>query len=176
MEKSPLSGVKRTKSFNKQTFGAWLARQDTHVFFDRERPGAENSRQLAQLKLAELNRQRAPFTDAVKHGSRFLYHTNYAERSLNFVASHFDKAIAAELFELEPSNSEWRGPYSSPYGSHVVMLVARQEGQTPPLDGVREREKADARRALIRERTEQAAVDRVLQHPQPIPAVQRRLM
>ncbi len=30
------------------------------------------------------------------------------------------------------------------------MLVARQEGQTPPLDGVREREKADARRALIR--------------------------
>ena len=127
----------------------------THVFFDRERLGADQAKQLAELKLADLNRQKAPFTDAVKHGSRFLYHTNYVERSADFVASHFGDEMAAKLFKLDPSKSNWRGPYSSVYGSHLVMLVARQEGQIPSLDEVRDRVAADARRALIRERTEQ---------------------
>lgn len=127
----------------------------THVFFDRERLGPEKAGELATQKLAELNRQQAPFTDAVKHGSRFLYHTNYVERTADFVASHFGDEMAAELFKLEPSKSEWRGPYASQFGYHLVMLVARQDGKTPPLDEVRDRVAADARRALIRERTEQ---------------------
>lgn len=127
----------------------------THVFFDRERLGPEKAGELATQKLAELNQQQAPFTDAVKHGSRFLYHTNYVERTGDFVASHFGGEMAAELFKLAPSNSQWRGPYASQFGNHLVMLVARQEGKTPSLDEVRDRVAADARRALIRERTEQ---------------------
>ena len=128
----------------------------THVFFDRERLGVDKSGELAKQKLAELNRQQAPFTDAVKHGSRFLYHTNYVERTADFVASHFGDEMAKKLFELDPSKSQWRGPYASQFGSHLVMLVARQEGQIPSLDEVRERVEGDARRALIRARTEQA--------------------
>ena len=127
----------------------------THVFFDRKRLGAAKALELAEQKLAELNRQHAHFSDAVKHGNRFLYHTNYVERTGDFVASHFGPQMAKELFSLEPSKSQWRGPYASQFGTHLVMLVARQEGKTPSLDDVRGRVESEARRALIKERTEE---------------------
>ena len=128
----------------------------THVFFDRERLGREKAGALARTKLSELNQEKVNFADGVKHGSRFLYHVNYDERTLDFVTSHFGKEMAEQLFRLNPSKSIWRGPYNSPYGSHLAMLVARQKGRLSPLDEVRARVQSDARRALIRERTENA--------------------
>jgi PPIC-type PPIASE domain len=127
----------------------------THVFFDGKRIGVVKAEELAVQKLVELNGQKAHFSDAVKHGNRFLYHTNYVERTGDFVASHFGPQMARELFKLEPNKSQWRGPYVSQFGSHVVMLVARQKGKTPPLDEVRGRVEGDAHRALIKERTEE---------------------
>ncbi len=126
----------------------------THVFFDNKRLGVNKTKELAQQKLNELNQQKAIFSDAVKHGSRFLYHTNYVERTPGFVTSHFGKKMAGELFKLEPSKTKWHGPFSSSFGSHVVMLAARREGRLPALDEIRSKVEYDARRALIRERTE----------------------
>jgi hypothetical protein len=61
----------------------------THVFFETEdRPRAE-VRAEAEKMLVELNRRSTPFSDAPKHGDRFLYHVNYVERTPEYVASHF---------------------------------------------------------------------------------------
>lgn len=127
----------------------------THIFFDRKRLGTDKVQEMARRKLVELNQLRVHFSDAVKHGNRFLYHTNYVERTGDFVASHFGPQMAQQLFKLEPSKSQWRGPYNSQFGTHLVMLVGSQKGKSPSLDEVRGRVESDARRALIRERTEE---------------------
>ena len=126
----------------------------THVFFDKKRLGVNKTKELAQQKLNELNQKKAIFSDAVKHGSRFPYHTNYVERTPGFVTSHFGKKMAGALFQLEPSKTKWHGPFTSPFGSHVVMLAARREGRIPVLNEVRRKVEMDARLVLVRERTE----------------------
>ena len=63
----------------------------THVYFDRQRRGAEAARALAVEKRDELNQLAAPLAAATRHGDRFLYHVNYVERTPEFVASHFGK-------------------------------------------------------------------------------------
>jgi hypothetical protein len=88
----------------------------THVFFQTEDRPLEKSVALAEKKLAELNRAGTLFSDAPKHGDRFLYHVNYVERTPDYIASHFGLPMAKALFELEPNDLVWRGPYISPYG------------------------------------------------------------
>ncbi|MDH3849107.1 MAG: peptidylprolyl isomerase, partial [Gammaproteobacteria bacterium] len=73
----------------------------THVYFSNDRHGREQARQLAETKLAELNDANVPFSESTRHGERFLYNVNYVERTEDFVASHFGRAMAAAVFELE---------------------------------------------------------------------------
>lgn len=127
----------------------------THVFYNHKRLGVKEAGEIAMRKLTELNQSQAHFSDAVKHGHRFLYHINYVERTEEFVASHFGPQMTRDIFQLEPSKSLWRGPYVSQFGTHLVMVVARQDGRTPPLAEVRDRVESDARRALIKQRTEE---------------------
>ena len=91
----------------------------THVFFDRERLGAEKADELAKQKFAELNQQKAPFTDAVKHGSRFLYHTNYVERSADFVASHFGWKRTSWEGAQGRSPRQERNHHANTHESHI---------------------------------------------------------
>ncbi len=128
----------------------------THVFFDAEKHGREKALELAKWELAMLNAKRVHFSDAPKHGDRFLYHLNYVERTPEFVASHFGGPMAKALFELQPDEQTWRGPFESPYGAHLVMLTNREPGRDAELAEIRGRVLEDARRALIREQTEEA--------------------
>jgi len=75
----------------------------THVFFNNERHGREVSLALATAKLAELNGQRVPFSNATRHGDRFPYFVNYVERGPQFVISHFGAPMAEAVFALAPS-------------------------------------------------------------------------
>ena len=127
-----------------------------HVFFDAERRGREAARRAAEAAREELAQERVPFSEATRHGDRFLYHVNYVERTPDYVASHFGKEMADALFALDPEETGWRGPFESPYGSHVVLVTARKQGRTPALDEIRGRVLEDARRARIRELSEEA--------------------
>jgi hypothetical protein len=131
----------------------------THVFFQTEdRPRAQ-ARGLAEKELGKLNRDGVPFAEAPQHGDRFLYHVNYVERTPDYVGSHFGPPMARALFELEPNDFIWRGPFDSPYGVHLVLLTTNEPGREPELAELEGRVREDARRARVREETESAIAD-----------------
>jgi hypothetical protein len=128
----------------------------THVFFSVDRHGDDGADTLAHAKLEELNKARIPFHGAPSHGDRFLYHHNYVNRAADEVASHFGSAMQRELFAREANDTQWIGPFRSPYGYHLVMVTAKTDGYTPSLDEVRRRVEADAFQARV-----QAELDRI---------------
>ena len=136
----------------------------THVFFDTENRPREEAREAAEKKLVELNREGVPFAEAPQHGDRFLYHVNYVERTPEYVASHFGVPMAKAVFELEPNDLMWKGPFDSQYGVHLVMLTTNEPGRDPELSELEGRVREDARRAMIREETETAIADVVAEY------------
>ena len=92
----------------------------------------------------------------MQHGDRFLYHLNYVERVPEYVESHFGSGMAKQLFSLTPDELSWHGPYQSPYGYHLVMVVDRREGRYPELDEIHDRVLADARSYMVKENVEEA--------------------
>jgi ribosomal protein L29 len=128
----------------------------THVFFSAELHGENEARMLAEQKLEELQRTHAKFHDASKHGERFLYGMNYVERSELFVKSHFGREMTGQLFDVEPKEGHWYGPFMSSHGAHLVMVTQRQPGRMPSLEEVRSRVEQEAKRALTEERTKEA--------------------
>jgi hypothetical protein len=134
----------------------------THVFFEKDRRGADAALALAEAELAELNARRVLFTKAPEHGDRFPYFLNYVERDPEFVASHFGPKAAEEIFAVEPDGALWQGPFESPYGYHLVLLTRKVEGRYPDLEEVRERVRSDAERVEIetmQDKATQAIVD-----------------
>jgi hypothetical protein len=136
----------------------------THVFFDTENRRREVAHEAAEKKLVELNRKGVPFAEAPQHGDRFLYHVNYVERTPEYVASHFGVPMAKAVFELEPNDLMWKGPFDSQYGVHLVMLTTNEPGRDPELSELEGRVREDARRAMIREETETAIADVVAEY------------
>ena len=128
----------------------------THVYFSNDRHGREQARQLAEAKLAELNDKQVPFSESTRHGDRFLYNVNYVERTEDYVASHFGRAMAAAVFELEPDDGRWYGPLESAYGQHLVMLTRRTDGLYPPLEEIADTVREDALRVKLEEQNERA--------------------
>jgi hypothetical protein len=134
----------------------------THVFFDGERRGRDETLALATAKLEELNGQQVPFSNAPGHGDRFPYFVNYVERDPQFVASHFGLPMAEEVFRLKSSDSTWHGPFNSQYGMHLVLLTRKAEGRYPELAEIEAVVRDDAERdaiAALKDVAIQAIVD-----------------
>ena len=131
----------------------------THIFFETEDRPREQAHAAAEKKLIELNRNGVPFADAPRHGDRFLYHVNYVERTPDYVASHFGVPMAKAIFELEPNDFIWKGPFDSPYGVHLVLVTTNEPGRDPELAELEDRVRVDAQRAMVREETEAAIAD-----------------
>jgi len=131
----------------------------THVFFETESRPRSEARKLAERKRTELNRTNTHFSEAPRHGERFLYHVNYVERTPDFVRSHFGNAMAEAVFSLPADEETWVGPFDSPYGVHVVMVTANEPGREPELEEIRDQVVEDAKRNMIRQRTERAIDD-----------------
>jgi hypothetical protein len=127
-----------------------------HVYFGTGQRSKEEALALAQAKLDEMNRSNARFSDATRHGERFPYFVNYVERAPNFIASHFGHQMTDALFALEPNDAEWRGPFLSSYGAHVVLLARNVAGRYPGLDEVLADVRQDAERKLLDEAQEKA--------------------
>ncbi|MDE0441230.1 MAG: peptidylprolyl isomerase [Gammaproteobacteria bacterium] len=128
----------------------------THVFFNSERHGVQEARDLAADKLADLNRNRVPFADAPGHGDRFLYLVNYVERTEDLVASHFGDEMAGAVFALVADDANWVGPLASRYGQHLVLLTGRTVERNPELAEVEARLRADAERETAQMRRDAA--------------------
>jgi hypothetical protein len=109
----------------------------THVFFDASERGEDGARAAAEAALIELNASQAGFNDAPAYGDRFPFLRNYVERTFEYIASHFGYEFAAALEQLEPSETQWRGPIRSAYGEHLVLMTERVARALPALDEVR---------------------------------------
>ncbi len=118
----------------------------THVFFNRERHGADKARTLAEQTLKNLNADKVPFHEGLGHGDRFFYHVNYVNKQADEIASHFGEEMQAALFDLTPNDQVWRGPFSSPYGEHLVMVTRLRPGYAPELAEVHDKVMQDALR------------------------------
>ena len=134
----------------------------THVFFDGERRSRDVTLAMATAKLAELNEQQVQFSDAPRHGDRFPYFVNYVERDPQFVVSHFGTAMGEAIFELEPAEAMWHGPFESEYGMHLVLLTRRVDGRYPELAEIEASVRDDAERekiAALKDKAIQAIVE-----------------
>jgi hypothetical protein len=132
----------------------------THVFFRTQGRGAVSARRLAAEAVANLNRDKVPFADAVRHTERFLYHVNYVARTEDFIKSHFGVDFAAGMFALS-AGATWQGPIDSAYGAHAVLIASRRPRAQPDLADVYDKVAEDARRQHAIN-TMQMAIDEIV--------------
>jgi PPIC-type PPIASE domain len=140
---------------NKEAYSSAPTVTFAHVFFDADRHGGEAAHAAAEEAASALTASGAHFEDATGKGDHFPFLTNYVERTLDYVASHFGSEFAATLATLTPSASTWQGPIRSAYGEHVVLLIERAAASDPAFEDVRdnvERDYLDARSRAERAR------------------------
>jgi len=128
----------------------------THVFFGREDRGKEGAKAEAQRTLQVLNSRRVPFHKSLEYGDPFLYHANYVNRQAAEIASHFGAVMQRRLFQLKANEQTWKGPFTSPYGEHVVLLTRNESGYLPKLADVREQVIKDIQRSRLKTKSEEA--------------------
>ncbi len=128
----------------------------THVFYNTSKGEKEKAKKTAEAKLEELNIKGVEFSEAPKHGQRFLYHLNYVERTPDYIGSHFGADMAKKLFQLKADTRKWHGPFKSPYGYHLVMISANHKAYYPELKEVKGKVRDDLKRKMAREQTEKA--------------------
>ena len=131
----------------------------THVFFDSSRHGATGSRKMAELALHELNLKQVQFNEATEYGDRFPYFQNYVERRADFVESHFGHGMLSAMDGITIEGKHWTGPYQSPHGWHLVLLIHRTPTRIPEASNLRAlimedflRERRDSERRKIIEK------------------------
>ncbi len=127
-----------------------------HVYFSVDGHGEAEAERLAKNELQRLNREKVPFHRAMAQGDYPPTGVNYVGAGEERVASDFSEDMASALFALDPADTVWRGPFRSEDGYHLVLLTRRQDRKIPPLEEVRERVAMDARKALQRQRVDEA--------------------
>lgn len=126
----------------------------THIFFDGQ---ADMAAARARAEALLANSADITFEQSSQHGDRYPFLQNYVERTRDFVGNNFSADFVAQLDMLTPGET-WQGPFASRYGWHLVMLRARTEPLTPPLDDIRARVLDDYRYdALVQSREDAEA-------------------
>lgn len=111
----------------------------THIFLStKSKPLAQAKRESIALR-KQLTQEKIGFNDAVHYGDRFLYHTNYIDRSYDFTRSHFGAEIADQIFSETMPLEEWWEPEISEYGVHLVFATKRARGRVPTFSEVQSR-------------------------------------
>jgi hypothetical protein len=133
----------------------------THVFFDREARGEDGAENAALAAVDELNAGRAGFSDAVRYGDRPLFYQNYVERTEDFVLGHLGEDVVVGLQRADVSDSEWIGPFPSPYGWHVVLMTEKRASRLPGLSELEGRVREDYQLVAL-DRAEREAVREIV--------------
>lgn len=140
---------------HQQDYEVPASRTFTHVFFD------SNDDVAAIDLLARFSEQRVSFSDAVKFGDRFPYHLNYIEKNQGFVASHFGRSFAEQVFAADVEYGKWLGPIQSEFGYHLVYISKGSESTIPTYEQVADVVKSDADRARI-DRFQEEAIGKLI--------------
>lgn len=98
---------------------------------------------------------RAALSGGATRGQPISLPRNVDGLSKEDVIRTFGEEFAAELEQLEASPG-WQGPIRSGYGWHLVRLISREAGSTPPFEEVREAVERDWRSATIETRRREA--------------------
>lgn len=133
----------------------------THVFVSTEKKSPDAAQAEALALLAELKSKKAAFDDATGYGDRFLFHKNYVDRTDDYIRSQLGDEAAAAIFDSAAPLNEWRGPFRSDYGEHLIFVASRTPARLPPLDEIRDlvwSDLAEERRRLAID----AAIDSVV--------------
>jgi hypothetical protein len=128
------------------------------VYINPQRHNATAVRDAASL-LAELEQR--PEIDISQLGDSFLLGQDFQNVTTDDISKQFGDQFLSKLREL-PVGS-WEGPIESGYGLHLVQVTARNPGQAPPFNDVREsvqRDWANAQREEINEKFYQGLLKR----------------
>lgn len=135
-----------------------------HVFFTNERRGAAAAQALAASAARDLKASTAGFEGALGKGERFPFHTNYVERTYDYVESQFGEAAARDIFSDEGPFGEWRGPVMSPYGAHAIFVREVTPRHYPDLADVKNRVAEDASRDRASRAKEKIVADLISEY------------
>ncbi len=144
-------------AMNEDRYRSPPAATATHVFVSTKERPREEAKAAAAAFLERLRTEKAHFDDATRYGERFLFHKNYVDRTDDYIRSQLGDEAAAAIFDPATPLEEWRGPYSSDYGEHLVFVTARTPARVAPLSEIEDLVRADAA-----EERRQAAIDRAI--------------
>jgi hypothetical protein len=113
-----------------------------HVFLSSElvSENAQSAQQRAQAALSLLKQGR-PFD-----GDRFPFQKNYVEVQKNMLADHLGREISERVFSGQLPAKQWSEPLPSPYGWHLVQVLALAPEHYPTFDMVSAEVAADLMR------------------------------
>lgn len=149
--------VKAFYDANKDRYTSPPAATLTHVFISIEGKTRAEAKLEAQALLEKVKADGAQFADALKYGDRFLFHKNYVDRTRDYIGSQLGPEVERAVFDDAGALDEWRGPFSSDYGEHLVFVSAVAPQTLAPLDGI-----ADAVAADLTEENRQTAIDHAI--------------
>ncbi|MCY4505277.1 MAG: peptidylprolyl isomerase [Hyphomicrobiales bacterium] len=107
-----------------------------HIFFDAEtRGGMAAAERAASALHASGQLADAGFSDALSHGDRFAFGTNFIARDGREIASLFSPAFRDAVAAL--TVQRWSAPLASPYGVHLVYVQKRAPQELPAWQELR---------------------------------------
>lgn len=133
----------------------------SHVFLSaKDRTPDDLLREAAALR-ETLLRDGAGFDDATRYGERFLFHTNYVERTRDYIASQLGPDATAAIFDPATPHDAWIGPLRSPHGAHLVFILETRTERAPTLAEIADQLREDVRIERSR-RAAEAAIARIV--------------
>ncbi|WP_425089401.1 peptidyl-prolyl cis-trans isomerase [Stappia sp.] len=136
----------RLKDFfdaNRENYVSPVRLSFRHVYLGQE-PEASDAQDWAEL-LRRLNADRG--ADWTTLGASSLLPAQIERETAARVNGTFGEGFASQLLESRPG--EWIGPVLSAFGAHAVVVDARQSGQVPRFDDVRDQVLRDFKAAEL---------------------------
>jgi hypothetical protein len=128
-----------------------------HIYLNPQVHGVNLQRD--ESRLLKLVQKGQP--DVAALGDPFLLAESFQDMALADVKKTFGEQFASGLSALPVG--QWRGPVSSSYGAHFILLAQRSEGHLPALADIRDqvrREWLDAKRLEATDRFYEALLRR----------------
>jgi hypothetical protein len=122
----------------------------THVFIKTKKGESAKRQQKSVRLLKKLQQGAIGFNQAGKYGERFLYHTNYVDRDKGYIDSHFGAEFSNAIALLNADKKNWKGPFLSEHGYHIVLLTTTKKEIQQPYVAVEADIKEDYKRTFER--------------------------
>ena len=122
----------------------------THTFFKVEEENSVEQERKASSLLRKIQKTKIDFDEVKRYGDRFLYHNNYVEKDQDYIASHFGNLFADSVISLEADTKNWKGPFLSDHGYHIVLLTNKNVNGQQSYQEVKSEVEADYRKTLAK--------------------------